>query len=214
MTAGRRALHAGMVRRALLIVLGLGIATGFGCPRHAPGGAPVARAFYFWRTTFALSDRETAALAELGVTRLYVRVFDVGWSEADHRATPLGPPGRAARDPTASRRRAGAGGVRARGGAAPCGGRRARRPDLGRGRTPQYRERTGVPPVDRGMLMFYNMGKLSAEPGARSIYDADAAERYLARVGEYPLPLDLALPIWSWTVQVRDGAIARPRHRS
>jgi hypothetical protein len=57
------------------------------------------------------------------------------------------------------------------------------------------------------MLMFYNMGKFSADPDARAIFDAAAAERYLARLADYPLPLDLALPIWSWTVQVRDGIV-------
>ncbi len=71
----------------------------------------------------------------------------------------------------------------------------------------KYRERTGVPPVERGMLMFYNMGKFSPDPDARAIFDPDAAQRYLARLDDYPLPLDLALPIWSWTVQVRDDAV-------
>ena len=71
----------------------------------------------------------------------------------------------------------------------------------------KYRERTGVPPIDRGMLMFYNMGKFSPDPDARSIFDPDAAARYVARVHEYPLPLDVALPIWSWVVQVRDDRV-------
>jgi hypothetical protein len=71
----------------------------------------------------------------------------------------------------------------------------------------KYRERTGVPPVDRGTLMFYNMGKFSADPDARSIFDARTATRYLARIPTYPLPLDLALPIWSWTLQLRDGIV-------
>lgn len=71
----------------------------------------------------------------------------------------------------------------------------------------KYRERTGVPPVERGMLMFYNMGKFSAEPGSRMIFDAESAAKYVARLGEYPLPLDVALPLWSWTVHVRDGAV-------
>lgn len=71
----------------------------------------------------------------------------------------------------------------------------------------KYRERTGVPPVSRGMLMFYNMGRFSPDPDARAIFDPDAAERYLARLPEYPLPLDVALPIWSWTVHVRDGVV-------
>ena len=68
----------------------------------------------------------------------------------------------------------------------------------------KYRERTGVPPVERGVLMFYNMGQFSADPEARMIFDPASAARYLARVSEYPLPLDVALPIWSWVLQLRD----------
>jgi hypothetical protein len=71
----------------------------------------------------------------------------------------------------------------------------------------KYRERTGVPPVSRGTLMFYNMGTFSADPDARAIFDAAAAEKYVARVGEYPLPLDVALPIWSWVVHLRDNVV-------
>jgi hypothetical protein len=71
----------------------------------------------------------------------------------------------------------------------------------------KYRERTGVPPVERGMLMFYNMGRFSADPEARAIFDPDSAARYLARVAAYPLPLDVALPIWSWTVHLRDDLV-------
>jgi hypothetical protein len=71
----------------------------------------------------------------------------------------------------------------------------------------KYRERTGVPPVDRGMLMFYNMGRFSADPEARAIFDPESARRYLARVSSYPLPLDVALPMWSWTVHIRDDHV-------
>jgi hypothetical protein len=71
----------------------------------------------------------------------------------------------------------------------------------------KYRERTGVPPVSRGMLMFYNMGKFSADPEARAIFDAASAKKYLARIHEYPLPLDGALPIWSWVVHLRDDRV-------
>lgn len=71
----------------------------------------------------------------------------------------------------------------------------------------KYRERTGVPPVDSGMLMFYNMGRFSADQLERSIFDAEAAERYLDRLGDYPLPLDAALPIWSWTLQLREQEV-------
>ncbi len=71
----------------------------------------------------------------------------------------------------------------------------------------KFRERTGVPPVDRGMLMFYNMGRFSGDARDRAIFDANVAERYLARLDDYPLPLDAALPIWSWTLQLREQAV-------
>jgi hypothetical protein len=67
----------------------------------------------------------------------------------------------------------------------------------------KYREITGIPPVDRGVLMFYNMGKISAEAGRSSIYNAHDASRYLARLKTYPLTLDLALPLFSWAVHSR-----------
>lgn len=71
----------------------------------------------------------------------------------------------------------------------------------------KFRERTGVPPVDSGMLMFYNMGRFSGDPLERSIFDAEAAGHYLARLDDYPLPLDAALPIWSWTLQLREQQV-------
>ena len=71
----------------------------------------------------------------------------------------------------------------------------------------KYRERTGVPPVERGMLMFYNMGRFSPDPDQRAIFDEASARKYLDRIGDYPLPLDAALPIWSWLVHVRDDRV-------
>jgi hypothetical protein len=67
----------------------------------------------------------------------------------------------------------------------------------------KYRERTGVPPVERGMLMFYNVARLEAGAEAPSIFDRAAAARYTARIHEYPLPLDVALPVWAWAVHER-----------
>lgn len=71
----------------------------------------------------------------------------------------------------------------------------------------KYRERSGVPPVARGMLMFYNMGRVDADPGKSAIFDPGAAEAYVGRVADYPLPLDVALPIWSWVIHVRGGEV-------
>ncbi len=73
----------------------------------------------------------------------------------------------------------------------------------------KYRERTGVPPVSRGMVMLYNLAPVSGAPGARAIYDPQIAESYLSRMDDYPLPLDVALPLFAWTVQSRGGRVER-----
>ena len=70
----------------------------------------------------------------------------------------------------------------------------------------KYREETGVPPVDYGVLMYYNMGHISAM-GANSIYDRSTALRYLGKLREYPLPLDIALPMFAWGVHSADGQV-------
>jgi hypothetical protein len=71
----------------------------------------------------------------------------------------------------------------------------------------KYAVRTGVPPVDRGMLMFYNFGQLRADAPRSSIFNVEDAERYASYVASYSLPLDLSLPIFSWTIHSRDGAV-------
>ncbi len=73
----------------------------------------------------------------------------------------------------------------------------------------KYREETGVPPVDRGVLMYYNMGDLSEVSTSNSILDLEVAARYHSRLPEYPLALDLALPLFSWGVVFRGN---RPIH--
>jgi hypothetical protein len=70
----------------------------------------------------------------------------------------------------------------------------------------KYADRTGIPPVDHGILMFYNMGNIDAGTG-NSIYDRAIAHRYTPSLRTYPLLLDLALPIFSWGLQVRDGRV-------
>lgn len=226
---------------------------------RAPTKPPARRAFYYWRTTFAPTPTERAALTALHVDTLYLRMFDVGWADgapailgpltiADG-ATP--PPGVAivpavyltnelfkqladaavpalaaqvVREVTARTARLGVtprelqldcdwtDTTRARYFAFLTALRAAVAPGTTLSATirlhqVKYRERTGVPPVDRGMLMFYNMGTFSADPEARAIFDERAAARYLARLRDYPLPLDGALPIWSWVIHLRDDAV-------
>lgn len=67
----------------------------------------------------------------------------------------------------------------------------------------KFHKQTGVPPVDRGMLMFYNMGELDNPQEENSILDVAEGKRYLDKLGSYPLPLDAALPLFSWAVLIR-----------
>lgn len=72
----------------------------------------------------------------------------------------------------------------------------------------KYQVKTGVPPVDRGILMFYNMGKISAKPeDPNSIYNAKDAETYVSHLPKYMLPLDIALPLFSWSIHIRNGTV-------
>lgn len=70
----------------------------------------------------------------------------------------------------------------------------------------KYKERTGVPPVDRGVLMYYNMGAINGDDN-NSIYERSVANRYNAYIRSYPLPLDVALPLFSWGLQMRNGRV-------
>ncbi|MCX5740915.1 MAG: hypothetical protein NT062_00280 [Proteobacteria bacterium] len=224
-----------------------------GCS-HAEPSPPATRAFYHWRTTLALSTTEQRALHDVGVTRLYVKVFDVAWQDdapivvGELAAGSTAPAGVEVVPVVFLRAEVFAHGPRHELAAATwarverIAQRLAITPaelqldcdwtdgtrdeffafvtDL-RARVPRgltlsatirlhqikYRERTGVPPVDRGMLMFYNMGKFSAASGDRAIFDEAIARQYVARIDDYPLPLDLALPIWSWTVHLRDDRV-------
>lgn len=72
----------------------------------------------------------------------------------------------------------------------------------------KYQVKTGVPPVDRGILMFYNMGKLSAKPeDPNSIYNPKDAATYVSHLPKYLLPLDIALPLFSWSIHIRNGTV-------
>lgn len=73
----------------------------------------------------------------------------------------------------------------------------------------KFFERTGVPPVDRGMLMFYNTGKLREWETQNSILDLTTAREYLTNFDTYPLELDLALPLFYWGILFREGKMVR-----
>lgn len=68
----------------------------------------------------------------------------------------------------------------------------------------KYRQRTGVPPVNRGLLMCYNMGNLKNQQTRNSILEAAELEKYIGNLSDYPLPLDIALPLFDWKVLYRN----------
>jgi len=64
----------------------------------------------------------------------------------------------------------------------------------------RYIKANGIPPVDRGLLMCYNMGDLKLSGTHNSILDLSVAKKYFAYVEQYPLPLDLAFPLFDWSL--------------
>ena len=73
----------------------------------------------------------------------------------------------------------------------------------------KFKEKTGVPPVDAGVLMAYNMGNLEDSKTQNSILDIEILKSYMSKLKNYPLKLDVALPIFSWGVVVRDGEVVK-----
>lgn len=71
----------------------------------------------------------------------------------------------------------------------------------------KYFKKTGVPPVDKGMVMLYNISDVSDINTENSIYNEKVAKKYLVNFDEYPLQLDVVLPAFSWIVQFRNGKI-------
>lgn len=67
-----------------------------------------------------------------------------------------------------------------------------------------YREKAGIPPTDRAVLMCYNLENPKDTGTENSIFSADEAIKYLKKK-RYPLPLDIALPCFSWGILYRDN---------
>ena len=68
----------------------------------------------------------------------------------------------------------------------------------------KYPDQTGIPPVDKVTLMYYNMGDIEDVEEVNSILNHEKGSAYLNAKG-YPLSLDVALPLFSWTLVYRLG---------
>ncbi|TCJ14355.1 hypothetical protein EPD60_10175 [Flaviaesturariibacter flavus] len=212
---------------------------------------PVARGFYYWKTTFDPTPKEQELLRAHTVQTLFVRLFDVGvnaagepvpqgkleWRQrpsAVYRITPV-----VFITQEALRRcdSTGIDSLAARIGrlaAAQCAGLRLsggfqadcdwsagtrdryfrllrqlrRQPFLQNKKLSvtirlhqlRYIAQNGIPPAERGLLMAYNMGNLKDARTRNSIVDLNELEKYTAGLPSYPLPLDVALPVFDWWV--------------
>ncbi|MCT7594518.1 hypothetical protein [Aliarcobacter butzleri] len=68
----------------------------------------------------------------------------------------------------------------------------------------KYYTKTGIPPVDYGVLMYYNMSSIGDFNTKNSILDNEIAKKYHYNFDVYPLKLKLALPLYSQAIQFRE----------
>ncbi|MCT7908578.1 hypothetical protein N5915_03320 [Arcobacter lacus] len=68
----------------------------------------------------------------------------------------------------------------------------------------KYYTKTGIPPVDYGVLMYYNMSSIGDFNTKNSILDNEIAKKYHYNFDTYPLKLKLALPLYSQAIQFRE----------
>jgi len=71
----------------------------------------------------------------------------------------------------------------------------------------KYFQKTGVPPVKTGVLMYYNMSDIQDTNTKNYILDLDIAKRYHVNFDHYPLPLDLALPLYHQIRVIRQNKV-------
>lgn len=71
----------------------------------------------------------------------------------------------------------------------------------------KYFKKTGIPPVDYGVLMYYNMSDITKLETKNSILDNSIAKKYHYNFDVYNLKLKLALPLYSQAVQFRDKKV-------
>ncbi|WP_295652648.1 hypothetical protein [uncultured Mucilaginibacter sp.] len=63
----------------------------------------------------------------------------------------------------------------------------------------------GIPPVNKALLMCYNMGNLRKYGPQNSIIDLAELQKYLGdNLQRYPMKMDIGLPLFSWAVAFRD----------
>ena len=72
----------------------------------------------------------------------------------------------------------------------------------------KYPKETGIPPVEKGVLMCYNMDDIDRFETPNSIISTDVLAQYVTENTKYDLPLDLALPVYQWGLVFRLGKLS------
>jgi hypothetical protein len=68
----------------------------------------------------------------------------------------------------------------------------------------KYQTKTGIPPVDYCTIMCYNIGDLKSKQATNSILNQSDFDSY-GKGKNYPLPTNIALPIYTWTLLFRNN---------
>jgi hypothetical protein len=72
----------------------------------------------------------------------------------------------------------------------------------------KYRNKMGVPPVDKVVLMCYNLINPFSNEDKNSILDNNELESYLRKTERYPIHIDIALPVFSWMLVYQNNQFA------
>ena len=64
----------------------------------------------------------------------------------------------------------------------------------------KFRQKTGIPPVDKAYLMCYATSSPKDDDDKNSILDIELLKNYLSTAKTYPVDFDVALPLYSWAV--------------
>jgi len=247
-------------RRSLAVAALLAVAILIAALFHTRTTGSPNRAFYFWRTEWSSSTELQNAMKDAGITRLYMRFFDVEWDSREKTAQPIAPLTFASPAPQGVevvpvvyivnavflkmpyedvpkladnilrkvRAMADRGNIPFKELQLDCDWSDDSQRNYFRfveivhntmkseGRSLsatlrlhqiKYAKRTGIPSVDHGMLMFYNFSQIQGDEPGHSIFNEKDAARYTSSIANYPLKLDVVLPMFSWSIHARDGKV-------
>lgn len=78
----------------------------------------------------------------------------------------------------------------------------------------KYPDKMGVPPVDKVILMCYNLINPLQNKNKNSILDLDELSAYLDKKRDYPLHIDIALPLFSWMQVYQNNQFSGVFHKN